>query len=77
MDKEKMNKQENHIHDHNHDHGHEHHHGGVNDYLQAVSEYRKTFPNRQQVIENTPDPAVKELLLHMEQIGCETSFDTL
>lgn len=80
MDKEKMNKQENHIHDHNHDHGHDHghehhHHGGVNDYLQAVSEYRKTFPNKQQVIENTPDPAVKELLLHMEQIGCETSFD--
>ncbi|ADL50145.1 anaerobic carbon-monoxide dehydrogenase catalytic subunit [Clostridium cellulovorans] len=52
-------------------------HGGseVNDYLQAVSEYRKTFASKQDVLDNTPDPAVREMLLHMEQIGCDTTFD--
>ncbi|MBM7872137.1 hypothetical protein JOC70_003686 [Clostridium pascui] len=32
-------------HSHNYEHSHSHHHHGgeVNDYLQAVSEYRKTF----------------------------------
>jgi carbon-monoxide dehydrogenase catalytic subunit len=59
----------------NHNHHHEHEHGGVNDYMQAVAEYRKTFASKQDVIENTPDPAVKQLILHMEQIGCDTIFD--
>lgn len=55
---------------------HHHHHGGeVNDYLQAVNEYRKTFASKQDVLEQTLDPAVKEMLLHMEQIGCDTTFD--
>ena len=53
-----------------------HHHGEeVNDYLQAVTEYRKTFASKQDVLDNTPDPAVKQMLLHMEQIGCDTTFD--
>lgn len=66
-----------HSHSHNDEHGHSHHHhgGGVNDYLQAVSEYRKTFASKQDVLEKTPDPAVKEMLLRMEQIGCDTAFD--
>lgn len=57
-----------HTHSHNDEHGHSHHHhgGGVNDYLQAVSEYRKTFASKQDVLEKTPDPAVKEMLLRME-----------
>lgn len=57
--------------------GHHHHHSGgeVNDYLQAVTEYRKTFATKQDVLDNTPDPAVKQMLLHMEQIGCDTTFD--
>ncbi|QGU96129.1 anaerobic carbon-monoxide dehydrogenase catalytic subunit [Clostridium bovifaecis] len=63
-----------HHHEHDHHH-HDHHHGGVNDYLQAVAEYRKTFPSKQEVLDKTPDPAVKELLLRMEQIGCDTAFD--
>jgi carbon-monoxide dehydrogenase catalytic subunit len=46
-----------------------------NDYLTAVSEYRKTFPTKKQVIEQTPDPAVREMLLHMESSGLETIFD--
>ncbi|WP_186428615.1 anaerobic carbon-monoxide dehydrogenase catalytic subunit [Clostridium sp. BSD9I1] len=66
-----------HTHSHNDEHGHSHHqhNGGVNDYLQAVSEYRKTFASKQDVLEKTPDPAVKEMLLRMEQIGCDTAFD--
>ncbi|MCR5692095.1 MAG: anaerobic carbon-monoxide dehydrogenase catalytic subunit [Eubacterium sp.] len=45
------------------------------DYMQAVSEYRKTFPSKQDVIEKTPDPAVREMLLRMEQLGIDTTFD--
>lgn len=61
---------------HNDEHGHSHHHGGgVNDYIQAVTEYRKTFASKQDVLDKTPDPAVKELILRMEQIGCDTTFD--
>lgn len=61
-----------------HHNGHHHSHGGgsnVNDYLEAVAEYRKTFPSKQDVLDKTPDPAVREMLLHMEQIGCDTAFD--
>lgn len=65
-----------HVHSHNHEHGHNHHHGGqVNDYLEAVAEYRKTFASKQDVLDKTPDPAVRELILHMEQLGCDTTFD--
>ncbi len=74
-------KKENHEHNHehhhgHHHHGHHHHHGGqVNDYLEAVTEYRKTFASKQDVLDKTPDPAVKELLLRMEQLGLDTTFD--
>lgn len=65
-----------HEHDHHHDHDHEHHHHDhVNDYTKAIAEYRKTFPNKQQVIEQTPDPAVREMLLSMQEQGIETIFD--
>ena len=33
------------------------------------------FPSKRDVIERTPDPAVREMLLHMEQAGIETPFD--
>ncbi|SFB35481.1 carbon-monoxide dehydrogenase catalytic subunit [Acetitomaculum ruminis DSM 5522] len=45
------------------------------DYMNAVQEYRKTFPSKQNVIENTPDPAVRDMLLRMEQLGIDTTFD--
>ncbi|SFU54781.1 anaerobic carbon-monoxide dehydrogenase catalytic subunit [Butyrivibrio sp. INlla21] len=45
------------------------------DYMNAVAEYRKTFPSKQDVIDNTPDPAVREMILRMEQIGIDTTFD--
>lgn len=57
------------------DHEHSHDHNEVNDYLKAVAEYRKSFPSKQDVIDKTPDPAVREMILHMEQIGCDTTFD--
>ncbi|OPX49503.1 anaerobic carbon-monoxide dehydrogenase catalytic subunit [Clostridium thermobutyricum] len=66
-----------HINEHQHDHNHEHHHqhGGVKDYMTAVAEYRKTFASKQDVIDKTPDPAVRDMILRMEQIGCSTAFD--
>lgn len=45
------------------------------DYMQAVAAYRKTFPSKQDVIDNTPDPAVKEMILRAEQLGINTVFD--
>lgn len=47
----------------------------IKDYMDAVNEYRKTFPAKQDVISQTPDPAVKEMLLRMEQLGIDTAFD--
>ena len=47
----------------------------IKDYMNAVSEYRKTFPTKKDVIEQTPDPAVREMLLRMEQLGIDTAFD--
>lgn len=64
-----------HHHSHNGEHVHQHSHSEVNDYLEAVAEYRKTFASKQDVLDKTPDPAVKDLILHMEQIGCDTTFD--
>jgi carbon-monoxide dehydrogenase catalytic subunit len=63
------------------DGAHRHTHGGgaaesaVNDYANAVAEYRKTFPSKPDVIEQTPDPAVREMLLRMQELGCDTAFD--
>lgn len=63
-------------HSHGHHHSHHHHHDDdFHDYTKAVNEYRKTFPDKQQVIEQTPDPAVREMLLHMQELGIETTFD--
>lgn len=47
----------------------------IRDYMNAVSAYRKTFPSKQDVLEQTPDPAVRELILRQEQLGFDTTFD--
>ncbi|MDE6034578.1 MAG: anaerobic carbon-monoxide dehydrogenase catalytic subunit [Ruminococcus sp.] len=47
----------------------------IRDYMNAVAEYKKTFPSKQDVIDQTPDPAVREMLLRMEQLGIDTAFD--
>lgn len=61
---------------HHNDHeNHHHHNSDFHDYLDAVINYRKTFPNKKKVIEQTPDPAVREMLLHMQDMGLETVFD--
>ncbi len=61
---------------HEHEHGHHHHdHADFHDYTQAVREYKKTFANKQQVIEQTPDPAVRDMLLRMQELGIDTVFD--
>ena len=70
---------ENHTHDeipnHTHGHNHNHVHGGTDDYIKAITAYRKTFPRKKDVIEQTPDPAVREMLLNMEECNFETVFD--
>ncbi len=47
----------------------------IKDYTKAVNDYRKTFPTKDDVREGTPDPAVKELIIHAEDIKLETTFD--
>lgn len=47
----------------------------IRDYMNAVAEYKKTFPSKQDVINQTPDPAVREMLLRAEQLGIDTTFD--
>ena len=55
-------------------HGHEHGADGY-DYMKAVAEYKKTFASKKDVIEKAADPAVREMLLHMEKLGIDTPFD--
>ena len=70
---------EGHTHTHTDEDGHEYEHSHeeafTEDYIKAVSAYRKTFPSKQDVLENTPDPAVREMMLRMEQLGIDTTFD--
>lgn len=47
----------------------------IKDYNAAVTAYRKTFPSKQDVVEKTPDPAVRDLILRAEQLGIDTTFD--
>ena len=47
----------------------------IRDYMNAVSDYRKTFPSKDEVLENTPDPAVREMILRQNQLGFDTTFD--
>lgn len=47
----------------------------IKDYMTAVAEYKKTFPSKQNVIEQTPDLAIREMLLRTERLGIDTTFD--
>jgi anaerobic carbon-monoxide dehydrogenase catalytic subunit len=42
---------------------------------EELKAYRKSFPTREDVLEKTPDPAVKQMLIRMKEIGAETVFD--
>ena len=70
---------EGHSHTHTDENGHEYEHSHeesfTQDYIKAVTAYRKTFPSKQDVLDNTPDPAVREMMLRMEQLGIDTAFD--
>lgn len=57
---------QNHDEHHTHSHGrhHDHAHGGTDDYLKAISAYRKTFPGKKDVLEQTPDPAVRDAITY-------------
>lgn len=57
------------------EYSHTHEDNFTDDYMKAVALYRKTFPNKEQQIEQVPDPAVKEMLLRMGQLGIDTTFD--
>ncbi len=50
-------------------------HGGVND-MQAVSAYRKTFASSRMCSTRRPIRRA-QMLLHMEQIGCDTAVRPL
>lgn len=66
----------NHEHEqHEHHHGEHHHHNGVNDYMEAVAAYKKTFSSKKDVMKHAPDPGVRDMLIRMEEIGCENCFD--
>ena len=41
----------------------------IRDYMNAVTEYKKTFPSKQDDIDQTPDPAVREMLLRMDAVS--------
>ena len=56
-----------HTHKHVDENGNEYEHSHeevfTEDYMKAVATYRKTFPTKQDVLDNVPDPAVKEMML--------------
>lgn len=64
-----------HIDEHGNVYQHMHEAEFTADYMKAVAEYKKTFPSRQDVYDQTPDPAVRELMLRMEQIGIDDAFE--
>lgn len=65
-----------HHHGHDHDHDHHHHHDNdFTDYMAAVTEYRKSFASKADVMTQAPDPAVREMVAYMDSIGCENCFD--
>lgn len=42
---------------------------------EAVKALRKSFPSKQDVINNTPDEGVVSMLHHLDELGCDTCFD--
>ena len=47
----------------------------IKDYMEAIATYKKTFPTRNEVIEKTPDPAIKGMLEYEKEQGIENIFD--
>ena len=61
-----------HTHKHVDENGNEYEHSHeevfTEDYMKAVAAYRKTFPTKQDVLDNVPDPQSKKMMLRMEQL---------
>ena len=47
----------------------------IKDYMEAIATYTKTLPTRNEVIEKTPDPAIKDMLEYEKEQGIESIFD--
>jgi len=77
MEGKKHSHDHGHDHDHHHDHDHGHHHdpNDFTDYMAAVTEYRKSFASKADVMGQAPDPAVRDMVAYMDEIGCENCFD--
>ncbi len=62
-------------HSHDHDHGHHHHDKEFTDYKDAVKSYKESFASKQDVMNEAPDPAVRDMLKYMDEQGVENCFD--
>ncbi|AMK10789.1 anaerobic carbon-monoxide dehydrogenase catalytic subunit [Pseudodesulfovibrio indicus] len=60
---------------HSHEHGHHHDHNDFTDYTAAVKAYRETFASKAEVMDQAPDPAVREMVKYMDEQGVENCFD--
>ena len=47
----------------------------IKDYMEAIATYKKIFPTRNEVIEKTPDPAIKDMLEYEKEQGIENIFE--
>lgn len=59
--------------DHEHDHTTDADY--QDDYMKAVAAYKKTFPDKARQMEETPDPAVREMVRRMDDLGIDCVFD--
>lgn len=57
------------------EHGHHHDHNDFTDYKDAVKAYKESFASKEDVMKDAPDPAVREMLKHMDEQGLESCFD--
>ncbi|ODA40896.1 carbon monoxide dehydrogenase [Desulfosporosinus sp. BG] len=61
--------------DHHADHHHHHYDNDFTDYMAAVTEYRRSFASKVDVMSQAPDPAVREMVAYMDSKGIENCFD--
>ena len=59
--------------DHEHDHTTDADY--QDDYMKAVAAYKKTFPDKERQMNETPDPAVREMVRRMDDLGIDSVFD--
>jgi len=62
-------------HSHDHGHGHHHHDNDFTDYKEAVKAYKESFASKEDVMNEAPDPGVREMLKYMDEQGVENCFD--